>query len=596
MGSEMCIRDSYYTWFSFTEDFKKYVEEKKTVSGYKGIVKAPYLPFDIDVEGGNLKQAVDIARKLMGSLVVDWGINEKWMRYYFSGKKGFHIIIPASVFHPEPSEDLPSITKLMANEIANKAKVEIDPRIYDIVRLFRIPNTQHKGTNLYKIPLSFDEFRRGDVNQILELAKKPRPMEWPAVDGTSEKLIALYIRCKEKAKHKVTILTSPLVQVERKKRQLPRNEKLCYYKILEGVDEGVRDDCAIRLACFFRDKGMPSDVVTSLLLGWNRRNRPPLEEAIIERKVLQAYENEYSYGCNDPILSQFCQEECYLKSIVGKKVKPLAEWASDYLDYIRSLKERLIHFGFGKLDIAMRGVAPGEVAEVIGLPSVGKSALAINVLKNVSVTQKVPSIFFSLEQPGVQVFERASSVVTEAQGYLIEEGLEDGTISLDDIKKKIESKFSVVFLCDASDVTLKNIIDLTKKTESDWGRKIGLLIIDYLGLIGGVYGTSYEVITRVSRDIKTMAKKLNLAVLFLHHVSVKQKNIDEPVNLGDARDTSVAVDAVDFLIGMWRPSNDEIAMRLLKNRKGPANITQKFHFNLKNLIIKPKIEKETKND
>jgi len=532
---------------------------------------------------------VDKARKLVASLVVNWNVNELWMRYYFSGKKGFHIIVPAKVFNPEPSEKLPLVMKKMALDIAKKADVDIDLKIYDIVRLFRIPNTQHKDTNLYKIPLSWDEFREGNIDKILELAKEPRHIEWPDITGNSEKLMHLYTRAFDFVKDKKSfVVTTTSFTKAKEPTKIPHNEKLCYYKILEGVQEGMRDDCAIRLACFFRQKGMPQDVVISLLIGWNRRNNPPLEENVIERKVIQAYENEYSYGCNDPILSQFCDEKCYLRTIVGKTVKPLSDWADDYAEYINSLKSRLIHFGLGNIDTAMRGVAPGEVAEIIGLPSVGKSALAVNILRNVSLWQGVPSIFFSLEQPGVQVFERASQMCTKIEGYMLEDGLKDETITFDMLKREVAEDFSDVFLCDASDLTLRNIIDLTRKTEAEWGKKIGLLIIDYLGLIGGVYGPSYEIITKVSREIKTMAKKLNLAILFLHHVSVKQKRVDEPLNLGDARDSSVAVDAVDFLIGMWRPDDREISMRLLKNRKGPANISQNFVFSLETLEIKPK--------
>jgi len=577
-----CRMECYYTWFLFPEELKRHVAEKKSVSGYTGEVEAPYLPFDIDAQEHNLNKALQEARKLVTELMFEWGVEFEWMMYYFSGKKGFHILIPAGIFQPSPSNVLPLALREMVKEITKIAGVKVDLQIYDAMRLFRIPNTIHKDTNLYKIPLAWEEFKTWDVDTILEAARRPRRIQWPEVKGESSKLMDLYIKCFEKVERKV-----PLERIElpREKAEVPSDRKLCYYRILEGVSEGERDECAIRLACHFRQEGFSSDLVAGLLLSWNQKNKPPLEQEVIERKVLQAFSQPYSYGCSDSILSKFCSERCYLRKKVKMDLKLLPDWGKDYVKYVDSLKSRLIHFGLGEIDKAMRGVAPGEVAEVIALPSVGKSALALNILRHVSVNQFIPSIFFSLEQPGAQVFERAASLSVEEDGYWLEQSLLENTLSISDLSEAVRREFSEVFLCDTSGISLRDILELTQVTEQKWERKIGFLVIDYLGLIGGAYGTSYEVISRISKDIKTMAKNLDTAILFLHHVSVKQKELGEPVSLKDARDSSVAVDAVDFLIGMWRPKSDLIEISLLKNRKGPTGIREKFKFSLKDLSI-----------
>ena len=76
--------------------------------------------------------------------------------------------------------------------------------------------------------------------------------------------------------------------------------------------------------------------------------------------------------------------------------------------------------GFGKLDRHLRGIAPGEVCEIIARTGVGKTAFLLNVISHVIVNQKIPVLFFSLEQPLAQIYERAVQISMGMEGREVE--------------------------------------------------------------------------------------------------------------------------------------------------------------------------------
>jgi hypothetical protein len=67
-------------------------------------------------------------------------------------------------------------------------------------------------------------------------------------------------------------------------------------RILQGVPEGERDESGIRLASWYRRQGKTAEETLELMLEWNRLNKPPLPDKVIEEKVKSAYKHEKPYG------------------------------------------------------------------------------------------------------------------------------------------------------------------------------------------------------------------------------------------------------------------------------------------------------------
>ena len=108
---------------------------------------------------------------------------------------------------------------------------------------------------------------------------------------------------------------------------------------------------------------------------------------------------------------------------------------------------------------------------------------------------------------------------------------------------------------------------------------MGLVLVDYLGLVNEKGKDLYEQVSRVARGLKEMAKALDVPIVFLSQVT-KQFQPTTELELGAARDSGSIDEAADFVVGIWRDkdrpeTDDDILMQcgLLKNRKGGLGTT-----------------------
>jgi len=120
-------------------------------------------PLYFDIDNPNLNVALEDTRKLIDKL--DYPENK--VQIFFSGQKGFHVIV-------EEWTDNADALKKYAIMMKGTEIKSIDTQIYDKRRLLRLSNSKHIKTGLYKIPLTIDEIRRLSTDEIREIAKKPR--------------------------------------------------------------------------------------------------------------------------------------------------------------------------------------------------------------------------------------------------------------------------------------------------------------------------------------------------------------------------------------------------------------------------------------
>jgi hypothetical protein len=89
----------------------------------------------------------------------------------------------------------------------------------------------------------------------------------------------------------------------------------CIAKLLDGTEEGLRNEYGIRLAAYYRNfKGNQQKKVLATMDNWNKNNSPSLDKEEILELYRSAVRGGYIYGCNDPIFGKFCvREECKLR-------------------------------------------------------------------------------------------------------------------------------------------------------------------------------------------------------------------------------------------------------------------------------------------
>lgn len=559
------IPDCYRTVYRYPDAFKQHFDQKKSVAGYIGPVYADFFPVDID--SSDLEEAFSETRRLLERLHLKYDANLSHIRCYFSGSKGFHVMIPDALIGWQPSDKLPQIFKKMAEDIFQGIKY--DGTIYDTVRLFRFANTINSKSGIYKIPLYPAEILHGELSQIIELAKTTRKIEIDNEYESCPALMEMFMQAERRVGEKRPDIKSPR----------PAKQKLCYLSMLEGAGEGLRDNCAVRLTNYFQKQGLPEDVVLAILRAWNAKCDPPLKEKELADIVHHAMKANYDYGCNDDILKMFCDESCYLnrKADTGK-IYTIADAEAKYREYIKKLEQKKITLGIPKLDNAIRGIAPGEVCQVMARSSVGKTAFLLNIIRHLS-TRKLMVLFFSLEQPLAQIYERSVQIAAQVGGKKVEEIYRFEKPEREMFFKTTSLNYANVLYIEEDFLTYEDLQKYIRAAEKKANREIGVICIDYLGRMKGGRGTPYEITSELAKQFKHLAKETDKAVIYLHQVSREGGRTGaEPLTIASGRDSGVTEEAADFIIGLWRPeinkaeaqrdSVEPLVAAILKNRKG----------------------------
>lgn len=165
--------EAFSSMFYYDEGILTHVstQAKATVAGYEGAYYCRLVWFDIDHEDLNL--SLTDARNLVNRLVNKYKVSRWDLVVYFSGGKGFHIGVYCEHFGGfSPTNDLPYKIGKLVTAIAGDIE-GVDTSIYNPNRFWRLPNSKHEKTGLYKIPLAIHELQF-TIDHIKELAQKPR--------------------------------------------------------------------------------------------------------------------------------------------------------------------------------------------------------------------------------------------------------------------------------------------------------------------------------------------------------------------------------------------------------------------------------------
>ena len=279
----------------------------------------------------------------------------------------------------------------------------------------------------------------------------------------------------------------------------------------------------------------------------------------------------------------------------------------EYRAYIQDLKKNRFITGINEIDKRIRGVAGGEVLTIIARAGSFKTATLQNLLKNYVNNSSWGAVFFSIEMPIPSVTERYQEMIQGCGGQDVEEFYKSKDNGASEFVSKLENDFvkelKNLFIVPVK-VSISDIGAYIKLIEHDFNVKIGVIGIDYLGLMDGPGLNEYEIISRLSKDIKTMAKRLNLPVILLSQVSRKGGSGYDEISLDHARGSGAIEEGADFVLGLWQAEREkgpqeaimdpeaeyDLICRILKNRKGSAMSTWKLDLDANTLRIGPEAE------
>ena len=244
--------------------------------------------------------------------------------------------------------------------------------------------------------------------------------------------------------------------------------------------------------------------------------------------------------------------------------------------------------GFAILDHITYGWQPSDLIVLAARPSVGKTAFALNLARNAALHPTKPTTvgFFSLEMSAGQLVQRILSAESEIWLEKIARGRLEEHEMKQLYKKGIERLASAPIHID--DSAALNIFELRAKCRRLKNKhNVGLIIIDYLQLMSGAgenrNSNREQEISRISRDLKGLAKELQIPIIALSQLSrevEKRKEGNKMPQLSDLRESGAIEQDADMVMFLYRPEYYDItANELGESNKGETHVRIAKHRN-----------------
>ncbi|MDR0827590.1 MAG: replicative DNA helicase [Desulfovibrio sp.] len=247
-----------------------------------------------------------------------------------------------------------------------------------------------------------------------------------------------------------------------------------------------------------------------------------------------------------------------------------------------------VHTGYHALDAMTSGFQPSDLIILGARPSVGKTALALNIAMLAAVTHHVPVLIYSLEMSNQQLMARmlCSWAKVDVQRLRMAGKLSDEDLMYLHDAGEIFSQ-APLYIDDAAALNTMQMRARTRRLKAE--KDIGLVIIDYLQLMQSSRRTdSRELeISDISRNLKAMAKELNIPVLALAQLSREAdkratgEKGDKLPRLSDLRESGAIEQDADVVMFIHRdtmssakyedrPAVDKATIVIAKHRNGPT--------------------------
>ena len=228
--------------------------------------------------------------------------------------------------------------------------------------------------------------------------------------------------------------------------------------------------------------------------------------------------------------------------------------------------ERAIQSGFTELDKITFGWKKGELIVIGGRPAMGKTALAISLVRNIAILNRTPIAYFSLEMSPVQFMNRFLSNVGSVEINHTESYTKKEQTLLDDADKIIED--APIFLDDAPALSVQEL--RTKASRLVREHQVKLIIIDYLQLMnasGMSYSNREEEVSVITRSLKALAMELNIPIIALSQLNRREncEGIDgKRPQLSNLRESRTIEQDADMICFIHRPEY----YRIFQDEKG----------------------------
>ncbi len=272
-------------------------------------------------------------------------------------------------------------------------------------------------------------------------------------------------------------------------------------------------------------------------------------------------------------------------------VKDALEETFERIDNLSKQKKgiRGIATGFVDLDNILAGFQKSDLIILAARPSIGKSALAIDIARNVAIKEEKPVGIFSLEMSKDQIIDRLIAAQANLDlwrlrtGRLSDQG-EDNDFARIQQSMDVLSKVPI-YIDDVSSSNILQMRAMARRLQAEKG--LALLIVDYLQLMdpADLHMSAVQQVTQNSRALKSLAKELNIPILVLSQLSraVEMRTPQIP-KLSDLRESGSIEQDADVVLFIYKEdkykketSRRNIAdIMVAKHRNGPLGTVELY--------------------
>ncbi len=318
-----------------------------------------------------------------------------------------------------------------------------------------------------------------------------------------------------------------------------------------------------------------------------------VRENAIKRGLISAasYITEIAFNSADPVpeVLNKAQQKLFEISVQGidkgfVHVRELLEEVYEEAANVNESEDGILGIpsGFRDLDALLGGFQRSDLVIVAARPSMGKTSLALDFVRNVAIKQKKKVAIFSLEMSKSQLIQRLLAMESGVSFWNIRTGQ-----FADEEYAKISEAMGILSEADLwiDDQPGQNIIEIrTKARRLYLEHGLDLIVLDYLQLVHGNRQESrVQEVSEVSQELKNMARELDVPVIALSQLSRRvEERQDRMPQLSDLRDSGSIEQDADIVMFIHReefydPDTDKkgiAQIKVAKHRNGPTGVVE----------------------
>ncbi len=315
------------------------------------------------------------------------------------------------------------------------------------------------------------------------------------------------------------------------------------------------------------------------------------EKAYFRRKIAQGKALTQAAYQQDKQKLQQISKQSEQDGVQTEKIACIPDVLADYITLLQKDRNSNKRFaglptGFDDLDYYIGGLQQGNLIIVAGRPAMGKTAFALDLLRNgaKNMGKEYIAMLFSLEMDKNRIAARmfsAESSVDNAYFRLCvkdDEKWQKIICRIQQEAKEFEQNTSDIYVDDTAGITLEEIYEKCHNQQVQTGKKIGLVVVDYLQIMG-VEKTANRAmdIAYLSMGLKNLSKQFSCPVVALSQLSREnEKKLNKKPTLDNLRDSGAIEQDADIVLMLYRekyydkdtPMGNIAEVIIAKNRNG----------------------------